>query len=64
MLFIILAILVIVVFILSIKLSNLEVKYLGETSSLKITLKEKEKEIERLKDKTQYTKNMNNDVEV
>ena len=64
MLFIILTILISMILILSMKLSNMEVKYLGETSSLKISLKEKDKEIEMLKDKIQYIKNLNIDVEV
>ena len=64
MLFIILLACLVGNIILIYYLSDINRKYLGETSSLKIALKEKDKKIRKLKNKIQYIKNLNNDVEI
>jgi len=64
MLFILLTVLISLVLILGIKLFNIETENLGKFSSLKLELKRKEEEIEKLKKKIEEIKNLNIDVEV
>lgn len=62
--FISFCVLAVTVCVLGFKLSDINAKYLGETNSLKLQLKEKEKEIVDLKRKFEEIKNLTTDVEI